>query len=197
MSRPHFNVTMSFLLSSSLLLGHSFSFMLRHPSVFLSFQAGHDSNCWFACFSCRDVDMKSRPSIFFNHCNSCRDLTSRTRPYFLPIQSQPLFSVSTVPFTFSISGRDLNSMSRHHLCCKLCWSLLRSQFHVTTWLFLFLAEIYVATLKACRDINFAHPVATSLLSHDISNCTSHLYCRDINFRSRPGLESPTYIFVAT
>ena len=88
-------------------------------------------------------------------------------------------------------------MSRHHLCSQLCWSLLRSQFHVATWLFLFLAEIDVATLKACRDINFAHPVATSLLSHNISNCTSHSYCRDINFRSRPRLESPTYIFVAT
>ena len=50
MSQPRLDVATSFLLSSFLLLGHNFSFMLRHPSFVLSFQAGRDSNCWSACF---------------------------------------------------------------------------------------------------------------------------------------------------
>ena len=101
------DVATSFLLSSSLLLGHSFSFMLRHPSVVLNFQAGRDSKLLVFLFSCRNVDIRSRPSILFNHYNSCRDLKIMSRPSLLPILSQPHFSVSTVSFNFSISGRDL------------------------------------------------------------------------------------------
>ena len=100
-------VATSFLLSSSLLLGHSFSFMLRHPSFVLNFQAGRDSKLLVFLFSCRNVDIRSRPSILFNHYNSCRDLKIMSRPSLLPILSQPHFSVSTVSFNFSISGRDL------------------------------------------------------------------------------------------
>ena len=116
----------SFLLSSSLLLGHNFSFMLQHHSVVLSFQAGRDSKLLVCLFSCRDVDIRSRPSIFFNHCNSCRDLKSMSRPSLLPIQSQLHFSVSTIPLQFFYFWsrpdcsalfwnicRDLDLMSRH------------------------------------------------------------------------------------
>ena len=116
------------LLSASLLLGHNFSFRLRHHSVVLSLQTGRDSNLLVCLFSCRDVDIRSRPSSFFNHRNSCRDLKSTSRPFFLPIQSQPHFSVSTVFIQFSISG------------CNL-----------TVHPF---AEIYVATSISCRDIIF-------------------------------------------
>ena len=134
-----FCVTTSFLLSASLILSHSFSFRLRHHSVILSLQAVRDSNLLVCLFSCRDVDIRLRPSSFFNHSNSCRDLKSMSRPFLLPIQSQPHFSVSTVFIQFSISGSDLtvlpfaeiyvatsiscsdlNFMSRHHFCCQLC-----------------------------------------------------------------------------
>ena len=62
-SRPRFDVATSFLLSSSLLLGHIFSFMLRHPSVVLNFQAGRDSKLLVCLFSCRDVDIE-RDHVF-------------------------------------------------------------------------------------------------------------------------------------
>ena len=125
-SRPRFDVMTSFLLSASLLLGHSFSFRLRHHSIVLSLQVGRDSNLLVYLFSYRDVNIRSRPSNFFNHCNSCRDLKSMSRPLFLPIQSQPHFSVSTVFIQFSISGCDLTVLP--------------------------FAEIYVTTSISCRDI---------------------------------------------
>ena len=125
-SRPRFDVASSFLLSTSLILGHNFSFRLRHHSVVLSLQAGRDSNLLVCLFSCRDVGIRSRPSSFLNHCNSCRDLKSMSRPFFLPIQLQPHFSVSTVSIQFSISGSDLTVLP--------------------------FAEIYVATSISCRDI---------------------------------------------
>ena len=87
------------------------------------------------------------------------------------------------------------------LCCNL--NCLYVHYLVATWtlghdlIVSFLAEIYVATLKACRDINSTHLVATSLVSHNILNCTAHFYCRDMNSRSRPRLVSSAYIFVAT
>ena len=105
--RPRFDVVTSFLLSTSLILGHNFSFRLQHHSVVLSLQASRDSNFLVCLFSCRNVDIRSRLSSFFNHHNSCRDLKSMSQPLFLPIQSQPHFSVSTVSIQFSISGRDL------------------------------------------------------------------------------------------
>ena len=126
MSRPRFDVATSFLLSASLILGHGFSLRLRHHLVVLSLQAGHDSNLLVSLFCGRDVDIRSRPSSFFNHCNSCRDLKSMSQPFFLPIQSQPHFSVSTISIQFSISGRDL--------------------------IVLPFAEIYVVTSISCRDI---------------------------------------------
>ena len=107
MSRPRFDVVTSFLLSTSLLLGHSFSFRLRHHSVVLSLQAGRDSKLMVCLFSCNDMGIRSRPSSFFNHYNSCCDLKSMSRPFFLPIQSQPHFSVSTVSIQFSISSINL------------------------------------------------------------------------------------------
>ena len=127
-SQPRFDAVTSFLLSSSLILGHSFSFRLRHHSIVLSLQAGCDSNLLVCLFSCRDVDIRSRPSIFFNHCNSYRELKSMSRPFFSLIQSQPHFSVSTDSIQFSISGRDLTVLP--------------------------FAEIYVATSISCRDLNF-------------------------------------------
>ena len=125
-SRPRFDVPTSFLLSTSLILGHNFSFRLRHHSVVLSLQVGCDSNFLVCLFSYRDVDIRSRPSSFFNHCNSYRDLKSMLQPFFLPIQSQPHFSVSTVSIQFSISGRNL--------------------------IVLPFVEIYIATSISCRDI---------------------------------------------
>ena len=125
-SRPRFDVATSFLLSYSLILSHGFSLRLRHHSVVLSLLAGRDSNLLVCLFSGRDVDIRSRPSNFFNHCNSCRDLKSMSRPLFLPIQLQPHFSVSTISIQFSISGHDLTILP--------------------------FAEIYVATLISCQDI---------------------------------------------
>ena len=125
-SRPRFNVATSFLLSASLILGHGFSLRLRHHSVVLSLQAGCDSNLLVFLFSGRDVDIRSRQSSFFNHCNSYHDLKSMSRPLFLPIQSQPHFSVSTVSIQFSISSRDLTVLP--------------------------FAEIYVAASISCCDI---------------------------------------------
>ena len=106
-SRPRFDVATSFLFSTSLILGHSFFFRLRHHSVVLSLQAGRDSNLLVYLFSCRDIDIRSRPGSFFNHYNSCHDLKSMSRPFFLPIQLQPHFLVSTISIQFSISSRDL------------------------------------------------------------------------------------------
>ena len=37
------------------------------------------------------------------------------RPFFLPIQSQPHFSVTIVSIQLSISGHDIKTMSRHEL----------------------------------------------------------------------------------
>ena len=127
---------------------HSFLFRLRHHLVVLSLQAGRDSNFLVFLFSCRDVDIRSRPSSFFNHCNSCRDLKSMSQPFFLSIQLQPHFSVSIVSIQFSISGhdlsrpgylafycilcRDLKSMSRHHLFCQPLILGHNSPFHVAT-----------------------------------------------------------------
>ena len=125
-SRPRFDVATSFLLSASLILGHGFSLRLRHHSVVLSLQVGRDSNLLVCLISSRDVDIRSRPSSFFSHCNSCRDLKSMSRPFFLPIQSQPYCLVSTVSIQFSISDRDL--------------------------IVLPFVEIYVATSISCRDI---------------------------------------------
>ena len=78
----NFCVTTSFLLSASLIIGHDFSFRLRHHSIVLSLQAGRVSNLLVCLFSCRDVDNRPRPSSFFNHCNSCCDLKSMSRPIF-------------------------------------------------------------------------------------------------------------------
>ena len=144
-SRPRFDVATSFLLSASLLLSHNFSFKLQHHSVVLSLQAGRHSKLLVYLFSCHDIGIRSRPSSFFKHCNSCRDLKSMSRPFFLPIQSQPHFSVSTVSIQFSISSLDLTVLP--------------------------FAKIYVATSIPCRDIivccllHFC--VATSILCRDI------------------------------
>ena len=125
-SQPLFDVETSFMLSASLILGHSFSFKLRHHSVVLSRQAGRDSNLLVCLFSCRNMDIRSRPSSFFNHYNSYRDLKSMSRPFLLPIQSQPHFSVSIVSTQFSIYGHDLTVLP--------------------------FIEIYVATSISCHDI---------------------------------------------
>ena len=123
--RPRFNVATSFLLSTSLILGHSFSFRLRHHSVVLSLQAGHDSNLPVCCLLVTTWAL-GQPSSFFNHCNSCRDLKSMLRPFFLPIQSQPHFSVFTISIQFSISSRNL--------------------------IILPFSKLYVMTSISCRDI---------------------------------------------
>ena len=128
-SQPRFDVVTSFMLSASLILGHNFSFRLRHHSVILSLQAGRDSNLLVCLFSYRNVDIRSRPNSFFNHCNSCRDLKITSRPFFPPIQSQPHFLVSTFSIQFSIFGSDL--------------------------IVLPFAEIYVAALISCRGIIYA------------------------------------------
>ena len=130
---------------------HNFSFKLRNHSVVLSLQAGRDSNLLVCLFSCRDVDIRSRQSSFFNHCNSCHDLKSMSRPFFLPIQSQPHFSVSTVSIQFSISSCDLTVLP--------------------------FPKIYVATSVPCRDLavllSTALCVATSKTCRDIISFVSH------------------------
>ena len=123
---PGIGVATSFLLLASLILGHGFSFRLQHHSIVLSLQAGCDLNFLVFLFSYRNVDIRSRPSSFFNQCNSFHDLKSMSRPFFLPIQSQPHFLVLTVSIQFSISDRDLTILP--------------------------FAEIYVATSISCRDI---------------------------------------------
>ena len=93
-------------------------FLVRAPL------SGCDSNLLVCLFSCRGVGIRSRPSSFFNHCNSCRDLKSMSRPFFLPIQSQPHFSVTTVPFNFlflvatSKLCRDMNCCPSLFFCCS-------------------------------------------------------------------------------
>ena len=125
-SRPRFNVATSFMLSTSLLLGRSLFFRLRHHSTVLSLQAGRDSKLLVCMFSCRDVDIRSRPNSFFNHCNSCRDLKSMSRPFF---SSHP------VPTSF-LSLNSFHSISYF-------W------FDLTVFPF---DEIYVVTSILCRDI---------------------------------------------
>ena len=92
---PQFDVATSFLLSAFLLLGRSFSFRLRHHSVVLSLQASRNSKLLVCLFSCPDVDIRSRPSSFFNHFNSCRDLKSMSRHHFF---CQPLILGHNSPF---------------------------------------------------------------------------------------------------
>ena len=117
--------------------------------------------------------------------------------FLLHSMSRPQKHVAT---SFLLSATDPWSQLPF-LCCDL--NFLYVHYLVTTWtlghdlIVSFLVEIYVTTLKACHDINSAHHVATSLLSHNILKCTTHFYCRDMNFRSRPRLVSSTYIFVAT
>ena len=134
-SRSRFDVATSFLLSASLLLGHSFSFRLRHHSVVLGLQVGRDSILLVYLFSCRDVDIRSRPSGFFNHCNSCRNLKSMSQPFFLPILSQPCFLLTTVS----------------HQVIFFFWSRPRKCV-ATEWL-LFLPMLLSQLLKCSRDIN--------------------------------------------
>ena len=101
MSRPRIDAAASFLLSASLFLGRSFSFRLRHHSVVLSLQADCNSKLLLCSFSCRDVDIRSRPSNFFNHCNSCHDLKCMSRPFFFFPSSHNLISQSQqFPFNF-------------------------------------------------------------------------------------------------
>ena len=73
-----------------------------------------------------------------------------SRPFFLPIQSQPYFLVLPISILFSISGHDLTALP--------------------------FVEIYVATLKACRDIIFCcllyFCVATLICCHDIISVVS-------------------------
>ena len=57
-------------------------------------------------------------------------------------------------------------------------------------------KLFVFSLSY-RDLNFAHPVATSLLNHNNFNCIAHSYHSDMNSRLRPRLMSSAYIFVVT
>ena len=90
-SRPHF------YLSSSLLLGHSFSFMLQHPSVVLNFQAGRDSKL-LVCFLIVTWTLGS--DQVFSLILAILVATSK-------VFREPHYSVSTVSFNFSIFGREL------------------------------------------------------------------------------------------
>ena len=114
MSRPQFNVATSFL--------------LRCHSVVSSIHAGRDSKLLGCLFSYRDVEFRSRPSIFFALCNSCHNLKIMSRQSLLSIQSQPHFLVSIFHFNFSISGRNLTVL--------LCFG------------------IYVTTSEVCCDLIF-------------------------------------------
>ena len=84
MSRPRFDVATYFL--------------LRRHSIVLSFQAGRDSKLLVCLFSCRDVEFRSRASIFFNHCNSCRDLKN----YVATILSSYLVATSSLRLNSSL-----------------------------------------------------------------------------------------------
>ena len=102
-SRPRFDVTTSFLLSSSLLLCHCSYF---HVAMSLScLEPSSRSRLIFTdllIFLLRRGH-QVQPSSFFNQCNSCCDLNSMSRPGCLAVHD--------------ILCRDLNSMSRPHFFC--------------------------------------------------------------------------------
>ena len=140
LSRPRFNVATSFLLSSSLLLGHSFSFMLRHPSIVLNFQAGRDSKLLVCLFSCRDVDIRSLPSIFFNNCNYCREPQNYvgTIPSSYPVATSFLNLNDFLQFFYFWSRLD---------CSALFWNICRDLDLISRHQFLLpVMLIFVATM---------------------------------------------------
>ena len=101
MLRPRFDVATSFMLSSSLLLGYNFSFMLRHPSVVLNFQAGRDSKLLVYFFSCRDVDIRS--DQVFSLITAILVATSKVccdHPSFYPIATSFLSLNSFLQFFY-------------------------------------------------------------------------------------------------
>ena len=64
-------------------------------------------NCWSTCFLIAAWNLGH--DLIFSLITRILVATSKSmsRPFLLPIQSQPHLSVSTVPFNFSIFGRDL------------------------------------------------------------------------------------------
>ena len=109
-----------------------------------------------------------RPQFHVATWLSCFQLYSMSRPQKHVATSFMLSSTdpwSQLPFLCY----DLNCLSVHYLVAT--WTLGRDL------IVSFLAEIYVATLKACHDINSAHPISTSLLSHNILLCNSFLLSR--------------------
>ena len=102
--------------------------------------AGRDSKLLVCFFSCRDVEFRLRPNIFFNRCNSYRDLKGMSRPSLLPIQSQPHFSVSTnsLQFFYFWSRPD---------CYALFWNICHNLDLMSRHQFLLLVmSIFVATM---------------------------------------------------
>ena len=67
----------------------------------LAFEQVVTQNMLLCLFSCHDQVFSLITAILVATSKSM------SRPSLLPIQSQPHFSVSTVPFNFYISGRDL------------------------------------------------------------------------------------------
>ena len=156
---------------------------------------------------CRDLALSAFTAFL------CRNLKSMSRPFFLPIQSQPHFSVSTVSIQFSISSRDLTflpfaeiyvvtSISCHDiifvanyvdLCCDHVFLKL-NKFCVATWLSFFLLRFVSLPQK--------HVVTPFLLSAtdswsqlpfsccDLKLFVCSLSCRDMGFRLRPRFSFP-------
>ena len=130
----------------------------------------------------------SRPQFHVATWLSCFLLHSMSRPQ-KHVTTSFLLSATTPWSQLPFLCCDLNCLSVHYLVAT--WDLGHDL------IVSFLAEIYVATLKACRDINSAYPVATSLLSHNIFNFTTHFYCCDMNSRLRPRFVFSAYIFFVT
>ena len=99
-----------------------------------------------------DFSSMSRPGCIVLYCILCRDLRSMSQPHFC---HQPLILGHSSPSHVATQ----NCLSFH--CLVATWDLGRDL------IVYFLSEIYVATLKVCRDINSFHPISTSLLSHNI------------------------------
>ena len=136
-SQPRFDVATSFMLSTSLLLGRSFSFRLRHHSVVLSLQAGRDSKLLVCLFFCRDVDIRSRPSNFFlTTSNVCRDLNSYVTTSNVCHDKVIFLSA----FNHYNSYRDLKRMSRPFFSFSSSRNLI-SQSQQFPFNFLFLVTI--------------------------------------------------------
>ena len=134
-SRPRFDVATSFMLSASLLLGHNFSFRVRHHSVILSLQTGRDQVVSLIIAIPVATSKVCRDHSFFL---SSRNLISQSQQF--PFNF--LFLVVT-----SVPCRDIIVCCLLHfcvvtsICCRDIISVVSHSFLVTTPLFMLRLKI--------------------------------------------------------